>query len=227
MKTLPQRKKTLKNVIKKNYSECSTLAYLLIHTGKLDNVIKKLNNKIAITDTNCIIKKGFLTSEEQFVSVLEHIIYRMNTYFWFLTTKNTIIELILNYEETEKLLLSKKYVGNNSYISFYDFYTKRSCVSSFYKLLKSNELNSTTISKFLTSHKIDINTIDIDNEQDIEKLFKILRLICICNYNSYQLFYLFNDKIEAKNKIMYQYQLETLIERTIKRQNQVKTLLNY
>ena len=220
-----KRKKKLLKLLEKDFSEHSALSYLLIRTGKLDNVIKKMNNEITIPNATCLVKKGYLSSEEQFIDVLYHVIRRINVNFWFLTEKNTIIEAILNFDETLPLLLNKNYVGNNDFIPFYNYHTEKACVCNFYKILKFID-RSILIDNFLKDNKINIDKFNLNSEKDVEKLFNLLRLICICNCNSYHLFYIFSDNMNERNKNMYKTQIEILIERTLERKKNGKIILN-
>lgn len=91
-------------------------------------------------------KKSYLTSEEQFIEVIEHIISRFNTDFWFLRKNgNTFIECILTRKDILPLLFSKKYIGDNSYIPYYTLEVKKSLYYEFlhnikfYRKIRSNQ----------------------------------------------------------------------------------------
>lgn len=225
MKNLVQRKKKLEKIIKEKFDECSSLSFLLVHTGKLDSVINLLDDEETITDTTCLVKKGYLTSEEQFVSVLEYIIQIINNEFWFLVDKNTIIEAILCFDISLDLLLSKKYIGNNKFMEFYEYGVKKICISNFYDVLKFVD-RTDLIDSFLINHQINVNSFDINDKGDIVNLFNLLKLVAICNFNSYHLLYLFNTDMNDENKEMFEIQIEILIEKTIERENMAKDILN-
>ncbi|MGM9882376.1 MAG: hypothetical protein ACI31S_05995 [Bacilli bacterium] len=225
MNNLLKKKRKLEKVIERDCNECSYLAFFLIHTGKLDNVINLLDDKVTIPDTTCLVKRGFLTSEEQFVDVLEYVIRIINSEFWFLVDKNTIIEAILNFDSSLNLLLSKNYIGNNKYIEFYEIGVKKICIFNFYNVLKFID-QSELVEEFLVNHEIDLNSFDIESNNDIIKLFKVLKLIAICNYNSYHLLYLFNNRMSNKNKKMFEIQVEILIEKTNERELKAMDILN-
>lgn len=209
-----ERKKTLKKIIEKDYNLNNAIILLLINSKKLDQVIQKINNKVTITNTTCIIKKGYLTSEEQFLDIIHHIINRFNTDFWFLKKYgNYIMEIILCQRETIPLLLTKKYLGDNKYIPYYQLEFQKICIINFYKILKYIDYTE-IIYTFLQDYKIDIQNFKLSNIHDVTKLYNTLRLICLCNCNSYGLLYLFDSYINEKTKLMYQIQLENLIEKT-------------
>lgn len=211
---LKERKRELRKVIKKENNLNSAIILMMINDKKLDHVIESLDNKITPTNTNCLVRKGYLTSEEQFIDVLHHIMFRFNVDFWFLKKYgNTIIETILCYEDTISLLLTKKYLGDNKFIPYYELEFKKICIINFYKILKFIDYTE-IIYQFLKDYKIDIQNFNIDKIQDVDKLYNALRLICLCNCNSYGLLYLFNPFMNEKTKSMYQVQLEYLLEKT-------------
>lgn len=224
MEKLLQRKNKILQIIEKNCSDANSILYLLIKNNHLDNIIANINDKVSIPNVTSIVKKGYLTSEEQFVEVACHIIHRINMEFCFLSDRNLIIEFILNYKETLPLLLTKKYVGNNRNIPYFTFYIKRACVSNFYNILKFIDKNE-LIDNFLSINKINLKKCNIDSKKDVEKLFNILKIICLCNINSFHSFYLFDNRMDERNKDMYEIQLEILIENTIKNQEIAKKFI--
>lgn len=219
MTELSKRKNTLKRILKKHYSESTTLAYLLISTGKLDNVIKKINEK------DDLLKNNSLSSEKQFIEVLLHLIRQINNTLWFLNEKNTIIEYLLNCDEALPILLSTKRIGNNEFIPFFEFHTKKLLICNFYKVLKFID-RSDKINRFLTDNKLNIDELNINNQKDIEKILEVFKLICLCNQNSFRLFYAFDNNINVKIRDMLKNQIEILIENTISVQDQAKSFLS-
>lgn len=224
MKDLKQRKRNILRIVEKSYSDTNSILYLLIKNNRLDNVIKNINDEIAIPNVTSIVKKGYLTSEEQFVEVACHVIHRINIELCFLTDRNIILNFILNYKESLPMLMTKRYVGDNRNIPFFTFHIKRACVSNFYNILKFIKRNE-IINNFLLTNKIKLEKCSIDSKTDVEKLFNILKIICLCNTNSFHLFYLFDDRIDERSRDMYEIQLEILIEKTIKDQEIVKKFI--
>ena len=115
--SIKERKRELRKVIKKENNLNSAIILMMINNKKLDHVIESLDNEITPTNTTCLVRKGYLTSDEQFIDVLHHIMFRFNVDIWFLKKYgNTIIETVLCYEDTIPLLLTKKYLGDNNFI---------------------------------------------------------------------------------------------------------------
>lgn len=211
-----ERKRELRKIIRKDYNLNNATILLLINNGKLDHVIQLLDDENTITNTTCLVRKGYLTSEEQFIEILHHIIYRFYVDFWFLKKYgNYIMESILCYEETIPLLLTKKYLGDNQFIPYYQIEFKKICIINFYKILKFINCSEIVYS-FLQDYEIDIQNFKLDEIQDVTKLYNALRLICLCNCNSYGLLYLFDPYMNEKTKLMYQTQIEELVEKTYK-----------
>lgn len=212
--SIKERKRELRKVIKTENNLNSAIILMMINDKKLDHVIESLDNEITPTNTTCLVRKGYLTSEEQFIDVLHHIMFRFNVDFWFLKKYgNTIIETVLCYEDTIPLLLTKKYLGDNNFIPYYELEFKKICIINFYKILKFIDYTE-IIQQFLDDYKIDIQNFNINKIQDVDKLYNALRLICLCNCNSYGLLYLFNPLMNEKTKSMYQVQLGYLLENT-------------
>lgn len=220
-----ERKRKLRKIIKKDYNLNNAIILLMIDNGKLDQVIQLLNDEITTTNTTCLVKKGYLTSEEQFLEILHHIIYRFNVDFWFLKKYgNYIMESILCSEEAIPLLLTKKYLGDNQYIPYYQIKFKEICIINFYKILKFIDCTE-IIYTFLKDYKIDIQNFKLDEIQDVTKLYDALRLICLCNCNTYGLLYLFDPYMNEKTKPMYQIQVEELIKKTYEIKDVAKKLI--
>lgn len=189
--------------------------YFWLCNGKLDNIICKMDDVKIITNTSSIVKKGYLTSEEHFLEVLYHVINTINIDFGFVKMKNSIMELMIKNPKSYKLLLSKKYIGNNNYIPYYQLNFKKFCLFNFLEIL--NFVDKTPIIvHFFKSNNIDINNIKLNRKADVENLYSILLLICLCNGTSYGLYYIFEYKPNPKSKDICTIQLEMLIEKTMK-----------
>lgn len=89
---------------------------------------------------------------------------------------------------------------------------------SFYTILNSIE-RSEVINTFLEDNQIDLDSFNINDIKDVDLLYQTLRLLCLCNCNSFGLLYIFDASIIKENKDMYCWQLEMLIERTYKIKN--------
>jgi len=214
-KTIKIRREKLKKLINKDQNEYSALMYFLISNNKLDLVINQMNDINIIPNTTCIVKKGYLTTEEHFLSVLYHVINIINTDFWIVRKKNNIIEYMLTHPNSSKILLSKKYIGNNDFIPYYLYNIKKLCIYGLCDILKF-VYKTGTIIRFFKDNDIDIFNFNLTRKKDVENIYNTLILICICNYSSYGLYYIFNFNVDEKMRDMCTTQLEMLIEKTEK-----------
>lgn len=67
--TLEERKKELKKLALKNAFNGGTI-YKMINEGKVDHIIKEINDEKTIPNVTCMVKKGYLTGNEQFLEIL-------------------------------------------------------------------------------------------------------------------------------------------------------------
>ncbi|MDD2494528.1 MAG: hypothetical protein PHE29_04970 [Tissierellia bacterium] len=168
--------------------------YKLLKNEILDNYIIKLDNQKTSTNSKSIVKKGYLTSDEQFIDLLNNFILYLDKEFYFLgTARNIIIETILRYEKNNKFLFCKHYWGNNDFIPYFKYNIKKFVITGFYNNLKILADESLDIKTLLMQEKIKINKISLRHIKDIDKLYKLLKSITICNANKYCLLYLFSD----------------------------------
>lgn len=223
-KILEKRKEKLKQILNKEQNEYCTLMYFLITNNKLDSVIKQMDDINIIPNTTCLVKKGYLTTEEHFIEVLYHVINCINTDFWTVRKKDTIIEYMLIHPKSSKLLLSKKYIGNNDFIPYYQFNIKKICIYGFCDILKF-VYKTDTIVNFFKNHNVDICNFNLKRKKDVENIYNILILICMCNYASFGLYYIFNFNVDSRMKDMCTIQLEMLIEKTEKIQDKARDFL--
>jgi len=225
-KLLNKRKTRLKKLLNKNQHEYSPLMYFLINNNKLDIVIDKMDDINIIPNTTCLVKKGYLTTEEHFLEVLYHVINSINTEFWTVRKKNTIIEYMLSHPNSSKLLLSKKYIGNNDFIPYYQHNIKKICIYGFCDILKFVHKTETIVS-FFKDNNVDIFNFNLTRKKDVDNIYEILILICMCNYSEYGLYYIFDFNINPKIRNMCTIQLEMLIEKTEKIQDKAREFLKY
>lgn len=222
---LIERKRLLRKIIKKDGNLNSAIILIMLNNNTLDSIIEKLDNQPTKTNTNCLVKKGYLTSEEQLIEILHHILFRFNVDFWYLKKYgNFIVESVICYEETLPLLLSKKYLGDNSFISFYDLWFKKVCIINFIKILKTIDC-SEIICQFLQDYKINPQNFNLNDIKDVNKLYEAIRIICLCNCNEYGLLYLFDTHINENTRYMFQIQIEQLLEKTYQLKELAQELL--
>lgn len=197
-----------------NTDDVNMVIYVFAVNHKLDSLLKKLDDIDVPTNVSSIVKKGYLTSVEHFYQVLYHLINYINTNLWFVSkSKNYIIEKTISNKEAEAALFHKEYFHNNDTIPYYKYHFTKSIVANFYRFLKSIPI-SKEIYIFFKKYNIDIYTFNIDNEDDINKLFYILKLICIGNNHEFGLLYIFDDNLNPKGIQHVSGNFELLINKT-------------
>ena len=117
-----RKDKMLKIVFNGDYNSNDAIIYKFLLKSTLDELIGKLNDKKTkcIKSTICnYTGKGFLTSEEQFLDLLNNFIARFKTDFYFLGSYEILIlQLIL---ENGKNDFIKYFKYNIVIINFYIF----------------------------------------------------------------------------------------------------------
>lgn len=184
--------------------------YKLLKNKILDNFIIKLDNRKTNTTTKSIIKKGYLTANEQFIDLLNNFIICLDTDFYFLGKyRNIIIEIILGYEENYKFILCKNYWGDNSFIPYFKYNIKKIIVTGFYNNIKMLIDESEDIKGLLKIEKINFDKISLKQKKDVDKLYNLLKYLTVANSNKYCLLYLFTDFDVSVNEIIKTYELTT------------------
>mgnify|MGYP004472113617 CR=1 FL=1 len=206
-KEIGQKKKKLEKLILNNYTEINIIIYFLLVNHKLDNIIDKLDEKEVILDQACVVKKGYLTSEEQLLDTLKYLIDCFDNEFWFIkTNRNIIIDCLIQSPKAQELVYSKKYVGDNQYLDYFFELFQDIMIDNFKKILLYSTIDLKEIFK---KNKI-------KNLDDGKNIYRLLKLICLCNCTSYNLIYLFDNHINTLGKNFCLMQLEILFDRTDK-----------
>lgn len=208
-KEFVQKKKKLEKLILNNYTEINIIIYFLLINHKLDNIIEKLDDKEVTLNQISVVKKGYLTSEEQLLDTLKYIIDCFDNEFWFIkTNRNIIIDCLINSPRAKELIYSKKYIGDNQYIDYFFELFQNIMIDNFKKILLYSTIDLQEIFK---KNKI-------KNLNDVKNVYRLLKLICLCNCTSYNLIYLFDNHINTTGKDFCLIQLEILFDRTYKLQ---------
>lgn len=206
-KRIRKKKEKLEKLILNNYTEINIIIYFLLVNHKLDNIIEKLDEEEVVLEQACVIKKGFLTSEEQLLDTLKYLIDCFDNEFWFIkTNRNIIIDCLVNSPKAQELIYSKRYIGDNQYLDYFFELFQNIMVDNFKKILLYSTIDLKEV--FLKN-----NIKDLD---DIKNIYKLLKLTCLCNCTSYNLIYLFDNHINTSGKNFCLMQLEILLNRTYK-----------
>ena len=215
-----KKKKILRIVLNSEYIQNKNLIFTFLLGDTLDNYIKSLDDNKVNIKINTVIKKGYFTSEEQFLSILDSFITYLSNILNNITLLEKIFSMCVNNEHG-KVLLSKKYIFDNDNINY--FYNKFNLmiINNFYNnlLILKNELTYE-----LDTIDIDLNKFNINNSKDVKKITRLLGDICFINTDrEYMLLSLFNSINKINNKILLDH-FEILISNYIKN---IKFLVEY
>ena len=208
-----KKKKILRIVLNSEYIQNKNLIFTFLLGDTLDNYINSLDDNKVNIKINTVIKKGYFTSEEQFLSILDSFITYLSNILNNITLLEKIFSMCVNNEHG-KVLLSKKYIFDNDNINY--FYNK------FNLMIINNFYNNLTYE--LDTIDIDLNKFNINNSKDVKKMTRILGDICFVNTDrEYMLLSLFNSINKINNKILLDH-FEILISNYIKN---IKFLVEY
>lgn len=215
-----KKKKILRIVLNSKYIQNKNLIFTFLLGDTLDNYINSLDDNKVNIKINTVIKKGYFTSEEQFLSILDSFITYLSNILNNITLLEKIFSMCVNNEHG-KVLLSKKYIFDNDNINY--FYNKFNLmiINNFYNnlLILKNELTYE-----LDTIDIDLNKFNINNSKDVKKITRLLVDICFVNTDrEYMLLSLFNSINKINNKILLDH-FEILISNYIKN---IKFLVEY
>lgn len=208
---LEKRKKELIEIAISKYTNGGTI-FKLINEGYLDHIISKINDEITLTNSKAIIKKGYLTGNEQFINVLSEMISYFSDIFCTIKHKEIALEFILE-QTIPNFLLCKKYWGDNSFISYYTKNMNILFVKNFYDNIKFIYYE---YFDFFQSINIEDN-LKLNKTKDVNIIldFMIKLIWCNCERNQYSISYIFSNyklyiiklKNKYKNKIIHKYRL--------------------
>lgn len=190
---LEDRKNKLKDVaLNMQYCNNGGMIYKLINEGVLDNAIKMLDDKSVDLKCSSIVKKGYLTANEQFVDMLNNFIHYLDFDFSVLGSRKVAIIEALFENSTPKFVLCKNYWGDNAYIPYFTFNIRKFIVQGFYENIKI----LFPVYKELFKENGISNKLNLKKEKDLEKIYYFLKDILWCNYDYFGNYFLFlNMKI--------------------------------
>lgn len=208
---LEKRKKELIEIAISKYTN-GGIIFILINEGHLDHIINKITDEITPTNSKAIIKKGYLTGNEQFINVLSEMISYFSDIFCTIKHKEIALEFILE-QTTPNFLLCKKYWGDNSFISYYTKNMNILFVKNFYDNIKFIYYE---YFDFFQSINIEDN-LKLNKTKDVNLIldFMIKLIWCNCERNQYSINYIFSNyklyiiklKNKYKNKRIHKYRL--------------------
>lgn len=153
-----------------------------------------------------MLKKGYLTSEEQFISILDNFI----TYFLDIVSDvnfgENIFKVCINTKVWD-IFLDKKYFydNDNDNMEYFYYHFNLVIIDSFYYNL--NLLKDDLIYE-LDSLALDINRFDVKRKGDVKKVATLLNDICFVNKSrSYMLFSLFNKMDHSRELALNHFEI--------------------
>lgn len=208
---LEKRKKELIEIALSKYTN-GGIIFILINEGHLDHIISKITDENTPTNSKAIIKKGYLTGNEQFISILTGMISYFSSNF--ITVKYKENALVYILEETiPNFMLCKNYWGDNSSIPYYTRNMNKLFVKNFYDNIKFLYYE---YFDFFQSININ-NNLKLNKTKDVNLIldFMIKLVWCNCKRNQYSISYIFSNykfciiklKNKYKNKKIHKYRL--------------------
>ena len=201
-----ERKKiNLEKVVDKNNNLMNKLLILdLLNNDKLNNYIIELTHKKIYIEGPTIIKDGYLTEYEQFIYVLDNFISHFINIFNNIDLVYKVIPTVIS-DNKEKVLLSKRNYYDSSNIKYYNNEFNKIIISNFYNniLTYREELNN-----HLLAVDIDLDKINFEKSNDINKILFLLEELYFVNRNRYGIIALFEvTNSESYNIFLNYYEL--------------------
>lgn len=210
-----KKKKILRIVLNSEYIQNKQLIFTFLLGNTLDNYINNLDNNKVKININTVVKKGYLTSEEQFLSILDSFITYLLSIINNIKLLEKTFDMCVNNEHG-KILLSKKYIFDNDNINY--FYNK------FNLMIINNFYNNIFALKRELMYELDtidikVEKYNINNPQSIKKIAQLLGDICFINRDrEYMLLSMFNS-IDTISKELFINHFEILLSNYLKNIN--------
>lgn len=180
------KKRKLVRQLKKLNIDNEILILKIINNGTLDSSIIKITNKCICSNNKPVLKKEYINSYNHYIYILDNFIH----YFYNIFNYNINLEEIINIclEDNSDILLCDKYVFDNDNIKYYRTEYNKIIISNFYYniIVFKDELNDYLNTFFAKNKKI-----NIDNEENVNKVLELLRSIYLCNRDKHMVLSLF------------------------------------
>lgn len=178
------KKKEIEKILEEQNYANDVLIYKLLKKGHLDNLISKLDNEKAICNFNCLVKKGYLTAEEQFISLLDNFIVHLNATFS--TIEYTYIYMMLEEMIKSKycdIFFAKHYWGNNDYLKEYRMEFDKIIIDPFINNLSylSQKYYDTSLAKTIKNIITKEKNINLDNPETVDNTITFLKNVLSSN----------------------------------------------
>lgn len=192
-----KKKKLLEYVISSRgiVNKAFVIRFLLDDT--LDRYIERLDDDKIKISIDSFVKKGYFTSEEQFICILDNFI----TYFFGIIGDINIGERLFKVcinSNVWDIFLDKKYFHDNDNIGYFYYHFNLVIIDSFCYNLK---LFKDDLMYELDSLSLNIDKFDIKKKSAVKKVTMLIGDLCFINKsNDYMLFSLFN-RLNRKSDI--------------------------
>lgn len=185
---LEKRKKEILNLVLESEYNDTCMIYQLVSSGNLDNIICKITDEL-VYDNMSFYNKDFFTANEQFLNLLSNLISYFNDEFAIIGNYRKKILSFLFENQNPEFLLCKKYWGNNDHLNYFKIEIKKFIIYGFQK----------NIQKMYYPFKEEFNradiyyNMDLNDINEVNKIYKLLIDMSWCTYKEFGLPYLFYD----------------------------------
>ncbi len=195
------KKQKIKKIIFKNNVRNSAIIYKLYINNELKPLLNRIKPGNVKVKYNRVIKKLYITAEEQFITTLDCFITYFQNHFSFIRSAD--IELIL------PLLFKSKYCDiffckyNKNEDKFIGYY-----INHFKKIITDHFANNLMLLSTFMQIKLDltddfnIKKIDFDNQDIVDKLFEFLIDLVYCNNDIYDIYCLFESIYNYERRLL-------------------------
>lgn len=173
---------------------------LFSYNSYLKNILKATDDK----PVKCNVNDNIVVSaEEQVICLLNRMINRFDKQFPFLHGyRKWLFTQFLGYEETRQYLLSKHYLGDNSYIKFFEDSINRIFVRNFYRNL---EFVMDDFIEIFKERKINYKSLSLDKTTHLRQLVDLLSDFTYCYHDNINIAFLFESIEDRVNMFAKSY----------------------
>lgn len=189
-----KKNKLLRQVKKINVGN-RLLISRLIEDDVLDSSIINISNKCICSNNKPVLKKEYVDSYNHYIYILDNFIHYFYNIFNFNIDLEEIIRVCL--KENSDVLLCDKYVFDNDNIKYYRTEYNKIVTGGFYYNIT---VFKDELEEYLNNFPIDIQKININNEDDSEKILNLLKDIYLTNREKHMALSLFIKVTEATYK---------------------------
>lgn len=199
---IKSKREELKELVLKMNVSNAGIIYQILNSKSIDIILKKITDEKTNIEGKSILKKKYLTGDEQFIVLLNQFVSFFDYHFPTINYKDLHIEYLMEYY-FPNFLFCKKCCEDNNNLDYFQYEMKKAVVYNFHENIQN--LYSEKDKKFWDRVKI-TKGMNIDDEKNVDNLFKLLKKIALANINDFSTIYLFDNyksylkKIDPKDK---------------------------